>query len=202
MMRSQIVNSLSLAMPVILASASPRRRELLQAAGVNHDVWPVDVDERRAPGEDPAAYVARVARLKAEAGAARQPDRIVLAADTAVVVDDEVLGKPAGDDDATRMLRLLSGRAHEVLTGVAAAFGGRMIVEVETTRVWVSSLSVEDIVEYVRSGEPRDKAGAYAIQGLASRFVTRIEGSYTNVVGLPMHTVCRILKIFDRIIED
>ena len=189
-------------MTILLASASPRRRELLEAAGLACEVDPVDVDETRVPGETPAAYVARVARLKAAAGAARHPRRVVVAADTAVIVGDEVLGKPADDQDATRMLRLLSGRTHDVLTAVAVASAGRMVVDVETTTVWVDALSRGDIAWYVASGEPQDKAGAYAIQGLASRFIPRIEGSYTNVVGLPVHKVYEILKIFDRIIDD
>jgi septum formation protein len=189
-------------MKVILASASPRRRDLLLAAGWTCEVDPVDVDEGRTPGETPGAYVARVARLKAGAGAARHPRRVVIAADTAVIVGDEVLGKPLDDQDAARMLRLLSGRTHNVLTAVAVASAGRMVVDLETTTVWVDALSSDDIAWYVASGEPRDKAGAYAIQGLASRFIPRIEGSYTNVVGLPVHKVYEILTIFDRIIDD
>ncbi len=178
---------------LILASASPRRRELLAAAGIACEVDPVDVDERRHAGEAPARYVERVARLKVEAGAARHPGRLVVAADTAVVLDDVVLGKPTDDDDAARMLRLLSGRPHQVLTGVALASGGETVTEVESTTVWIDSLSEDDIRWYVASGEPRDKAGGYAIQGLASRFITRIEGSYTNVVGLPVALVARLL---------
>lgn len=189
-------------MKLILASASPRRRELLEAAGLACQVEPVDVDETRTPGETPGVYVARVARLKAEAGVARHPTRVVIAADTAVIVGDEVLGKPSDDHDAARMLRLLSGRTHQVLTAVAVGAAGRMIVDLETTTVWVGALSSEDLAWYVASGEPRDKAGGYAIQGLASRFIPRIEGSYTNVVGLPVHKVYEILKIFDRITDD
>jgi septum formation protein len=181
--------------PIILASASPRRRELLLAAGLDCEVDPVAVDEQRHPGEAPADYVARVARLKAETGATRRPDRDVLAADTAVVVGDEVLGKPADDRDAARMLGLLSGRAHDVLTGVALARHGRIVVEVESTTVWMASLSDEDVAWYVATGEPRDKAGAYAIQGLASRFIPRIAGSYTNIVGLPVARVYRLLMM-------
>ncbi len=189
-------------MKVILASASPRRRELLEAAGMVCEVDAVDVDESRVPGEAPAAYVARVAQLKAAVGAARHPRRVVIAADTAVIVDDEVLGKPENDQDAARMLRRLSGRTHDVLTAVAVAAAGHMVVDVEATTVWMDALSSDDIAAYVRSGEPRDKAGAYGIQGLASQFIPRIEGSYTNVVGLPVHKVYEILKIFDRIIDD
>jgi len=179
---------------VVLASASPRRHALLIAAGFACDVDPVDVDEARQVGEAPGAYVERLARLKATAGAARHPARVVLGADTAVVVGDEVLGKPRDDDDAGRMLRLLSGRSHDVLTGVAIVSGDRTVAAVERTTVWVDPLSADDIAWYVASGEPRDKAGAYAIQGLFSRFVPRIEGSYANVVGLPVATVARLMR--------
>jgi len=178
---------------IILASASPRRRELLVVAGFACEVDPVEIDERRLPGEAPDTYVERVARMKATTGAARHPARVVLAADTAVVVGDEVLGKPGDDTDAARMLRLLSGRPHQVLTGVAIVSSGRTIAEVERTTVWVDPLTSKDIDWYVASGEPRDKAGAYAIQGLFSRYVPRIEGSYANVVGLPVATVARLL---------
>jgi septum formation protein len=178
---------------LVLASASPRRRELLASAGIAFDVEPVDVDERREPGEAPEAYVERVARLKAGGGARRHPARAVLGADTVVVVDGEVLGKPASAADAARMLRRLSGRAHAVLTGVALAWQGRITSRVERTDVVMSPISEDDLAWYVASGEPLDKAGAYAIQGLASRFVTRIEGSYSNVVGLPVATVVELL---------
>jgi septum formation protein len=181
---------------IVLASASPRREALLTAAGYSCEVRPVEVDERRRPGEPAALYVERVARLKGEAGVQQHPTRIVLAADTAVVVDDQVLGKPSDDEDAGRMLRLLSGRTHDVLTAVAIASAGRMAVAVERTLVCVDPLSADDIRWYVASGEPRDKAGAYAIQGLFSRFIPRIEGSYTNVVGLPMAKVAQLLRIW------
>ena len=187
-------DNLQCATPVILASASPRRRELLAAAGIACDVDAVDVDEQPLTGEAPADYVRRVARLKVEVAAARHPQRVVLAADTTVVVGGEILGKPADDRDAARMLARLSGRAHQVLTAVALVGGGQLAIEVETTTVWMDVLKAEDIAWYVATGEPRDKAGAYAIQGLASRFIPRIEGSYTNVVGLPVATVARLLK--------
>jgi septum formation protein len=182
---------------IVLASASPRRRELLAAAGIACDVDPVDVDEQRRQGERPADYVERVARLKARAAAARHPERLVLAADTAVVVGTHVLGKPADDRDAARMLELLSGRAHEVLTAVVLAGIGRETAAVETTTVWIDVLSADDITWYVATGEPRDKAGAYAIQGGASRFIPRIEGSYSNVVGLPVARVHRMLRAWN-----
>jgi len=185
-------------MRLVLASASPRRSELLAAAGVEFDVSPVDVDEARRPAEPPRTFVERLAREKAAAGVRVHPDRAVLAADTAVVVDGEVLGKPTDEEDAARMLRRLSGRAHEVLTGVAVAWQGRVASEVASTRVWMAPLSAETIGWYVASGEPADKAGGYAIQGLASRFVTRLEGSYSNVVGLPVAVVLHLLEAVTR----
>lgn len=181
-------------MYLVLASASPRRRELLEAAGYTFEVAPADVDERVRPGETPHAYVARVALAKADAVAPAFPDAIVLGADTAVVVDREVLGKPVDDRDAGRMLAALSGRAHEVITGIALVGGGRTVVAVESTTVWMRDLSDDAIQDYIASGEPRDKAGAYGIQGLASRFIPRIEGSYSNVVGLPVAAVSRLLS--------
>jgi len=177
---------------VILASASPRRVDLLTAAGVTFEVRAVDVDERPLDGEAAADYVARVAADKAAACLAAS-DEVVLAADTVVVVDGVILGKPADDADAARMLRLLSGRGHEVLTGVVVRRGGAVSVEIDTTAVVFAPLSDTDIAWYVASGEPRDKAGAYAVQGLASRFVERIDGSYSNVVGLPIALACRML---------
>lgn len=178
---------------LVLASASPRRRELLTAAGFEFDVDAGDADETPAPGEPPSTYVLRIARLKAESVAARYPDRPVLGADTAVVVGNQMLGKPADAADASRMLAHISAQAHEVLTGVALAFRGQVYAEVEHTTVWVAKLTPEEIAWYVASGEPMDKAGAYAIQGLASRFIPRIEGSYTNVVGLPVARVVQLL---------
>jgi septum formation protein len=179
---------------LILASASPRRAELLAAAGVGFDIDPVGVDERRLDGESPAAYVERVARLKAAAGAARHRGRVVVGADTAVVVDDEVLGKPADEADARRMLQRLSGRRHEVMTGVAVARNGELATRVERTSVWFRELGDEEIDGYVASGEPLDKAGAYAIQGRAAGFVRQISGSYSNVVGLPLAALADLLE--------
>ncbi len=180
-------------MRFVLASGSPRRRELLAAAGFEFDVDPADVDETRHPDEAPAAYVERIARAKAAAVAARHQGRTVVAADTLVLVDDAPLGKPADAADAARMLRLLSGRSHEVWTGVAVARNGRTRYALERTQVWIRALSDAEIAWYVESGEPFDKAGAYAIQGLASRFVPRIDGSWSNVVGLPVATVLQLL---------
>ena len=180
---------------VVLASASPRRADLLAAAGVTFDVRPVEVDERPRDGEAPGDYAVRVAVDKARACPAA-PGEVVLAADTVVVVDGLILGKPADDGDAARMLRLLSGRIHSVLTGVSVRSGQREAAAVESTAVTFSPLSDVDIAWYVASAEPRDKAGAYAVQGLASRFVSRIDGSYSNVVGLPVALVCRMLAEF------
>jgi septum formation protein len=178
---------------LVLASASPRRRELLDAAGIAFDVDTANVDETRVAGEAPDAYVERLARLKARTVAVRHPSRAVLGADTAVVIGDDVLGKPADAADAAAMLRRLSGRAHEVLTGIALVWQGRTHARVDRTVVYMSDLSDAEVAWYVASGEPMDKAGAYAIQGLASRFVTRIEGSYGTVVGLPVVSVLQLM---------
>lgn len=180
---------------MILASASPRRAELLTAAGIPFEVRPAHVDETLLPGEDARTYATRLAVEKARAIATYADGRPVLAADTVVVTDSQVLGKPVDADDARRMLRLLSGRAHEVLTAVALLSRGpnesepRMDAQIESTTVQFRPLETAEIEWYVSTGEPSDKAGAYAIQGLASRFVTRIEGSYSNVVGLPVALV-------------
>lgn len=179
---------------LVLASGSPRRRELLAAAGLSFDVDPADADESVLPGETPAAYVERVAVAKVGITALRHPDKAVLAGDTTVVIDGLILAKPLDDDDAREMLQRLSGRRHEVLTGVALWWRGVVRARVETTSVWFRGLSAEDIAGYVASGEPRDRAGAYAIQGLASRFIPRINGSYTNVVGLPVTAVFALLE--------
>jgi septum formation protein len=179
---------------LILASSSPRRAALLRAAGIDFEVQPADVDESVRAAEAPADYVRRLASTKAEAVAARVPGRVVLAADTSVVVDGQILGKPSDEAEAARMLRLLSGRAHEVLTGVCVTDGSSPLVEVACTQVEFAPLSEEDIAWYVSTGEPIDKAGAYGVQGLASRFVTAIHGSYSNVVGLPVALVHDMLR--------
>lgn len=181
-------------MRLILASGSPRRAELLRAAGIAFEIVPAEIDERPLPDEAPAAYVERLARDKAQAVSSRHPHAAVLAADTTVVVDGLILGKPIDDADARAMLARLSGRTHEVLTGVALLADGRVRSAVETTRVHFVQMSEAEIDSYVASREPREKAGAYAIQGLASRFVDRIEGSYSNVVGLPVALVWRLLR--------
>ena len=180
-------------MRLVLASASPRRADLLTAAGFVFDVRPVDLDETPRPRESPEDYVQRLALEKAKAGLNASKDEVVLGADTVVVVDGAILGKPVDDDEARSMLESLSGRDHLVLTGVALVHGNRELVELDLSRVHFLQVSAAEIVWYVASGEPRDKAGAYAIQGLASRFVDRIEGSYANVVGLPVARVYRML---------
>jgi septum formation protein len=181
-------------MQLVLASASPRRAELLRTAGFTFDVRPADVDETPRPAELPAAYALRVARDKALAAADGTSDEVwILAADTVVVVDGQTLGKPSGDADARRMLSMLSGTVHEVLTAVVVRHGATEISEVASTRVRFTELSQAEIDWYVESGEPDGKAGAYAIQGLGSRFVDWIEGSWSNVVGLPVAAVYRML---------
>lgn len=186
---------------LILASASPRRAELLRGAGYAFETMVVDVDETARPGEAPGAYVRRLAADKSAAaasvvaagrqGSAAAP--IILGADTTVVVGGEMLGKPRDDDDSVTMLRRLSGRRHEVLTGVSLRQGAREVGRVEATIVELATLTADDVAWYVASGEGRDKAGAYGIQGLASRFVRRIEGSYSNVVGLPVACVHELI---------
>ena len=178
---------------LLLASRSPRRREILTAAGISHVVRPAEVDESVREGENAEEYATRVARDKAEAVEAG-PDDIVLGADTVVVTEGELLGKPADAADARRMLRLLSGREHLVVTGICLRTAGGVVADLETTKVRFISLSEQEIDAYVASGEPMDKAGAYAIQGLASKFIDRVEGCYFNVVGLPMAKVYGLLR--------
>ena len=191
-------------MRLILASASPRRAELLRSAGYIFDVVVTDVDESIRAGETPATYVRRLAadksfRVAADlrvGGHTGPPPQevVVLGADTTVVVDGEILGKPRDDDDGRAMLKRLSGKAHQVLTGVSLRQGAYEVGRVESTSVVFRELTDEDIAWYVASGEGRDKAGGYAIQGLASRFVPSIAGSYSNVVGLPLACVDELLR--------
>jgi septum formation protein len=178
---------------VILASRSPRRAELLTAAGISFEVLAADIDETPHPDETPAAYVERLAIDKARAVFALRPEARVLGADTTVTIDGEILGKPVDEADAVRMLRLLNGRPHDVHTGVALVSAAGVRSAVDTTRVWFAPMTDEDISWYVATGETLDRAGAYAIQGFASRFIPRIEGSYSNVVGLPLALVSSIL---------
>jgi septum formation protein len=183
---------------LVLASGSPRRRELLEGLGLRFTIRAAAIDETPRPGEEPAAYVLRLAEEKARA--AVRPGELALAADTTVVIDGEILGKPEDDADAVRMLRLLSGREHEVLTGVAVldvpggaeAGAGRIVSGISRSAVRMATLAPEEIAWYVGTGEPRDRAGAYAIQGLASLFVEAVSGNYSNVVGLPIPTVYRL----------
>lgn len=184
-------------LPFILASASPRRRELLAQAGFTFDVVPADVPEVQQAGEDPIHFVTRLAREKAEAVAATHaltPDTLVLGADTIVVVDEEILGKPRDEPDAARMLRALSGKTHQVITGVCLAKGRERQRAAEVTFVRFNTLSDPEIDAYVATGEPLDKAGAYAIQGRAGRWVPRIHGCYFNVVGLPLALVSSMIE--------
>ncbi|MFP5286659.1 MAG: Maf family protein [Thermoanaerobaculia bacterium] len=182
---------------LVLASGSPRRRELLEGLGVRFTVRPVDLDESPLPGESPRDYVHRLAFEKAAAQSG--PGELVLAADTTVVVDGEILGKPLDDEDARRMLRRLSGREHSVLTGIALRGPHGEAAEVDETLVRFAPLSEAEIDWYVATGEPRDKAGAYAIQGLGSLFVESVVGSWSNVVDLP---VPRTYRLFARLGYD
>jgi septum formation protein len=211
---------------LVLASASPRRRELLTQAGFSFEVRPAHVNEDVRGGEDPVAYVTRLAREKAEAvfnALASHPgsehtaphptdenlsvgtpdpghpefnrnDLLVLGADTTVTLDGQILGKPVDADDAKRMLGMLAGRTHRVITGVAVVSAQRTEVAAEVTAVRFREISAEEIAAYVASGEPMDKAGAYGIQGLAAKWIPRIEGCYFNVVGLPLALVSTMLE--------
>lgn len=180
-------------MDLILASQSPRRRELLRQAGFTFRVRARAVPEVRAQGEAPRDYALRLAREKAEAAWEGRAE-IVLGADTIVILGEHVLEKPCDADDAARMLRLLSGRAHTVITGICLRHPGGAIADAESTEVYFAPLNSAEIADYVSSGEPMDKAGAYGIQGLASKFVERVEGCYFNVMGLPLARVYRHWK--------
>ena len=178
---------------IVLASQSPRRKEILAQAGIPFVIRISGIEEVRGPHEAPEEYVDRLAREKASAVQASN-EEFVLAADTTVVVDAHVLEKPRSIEDAGAMLRLLSGRSHAVLTGVCLRHQGRLQCCVETTIVRVAELSEEEITRYAASGEPMDKAGGYAIQGLASKYIQGIEGCYYNVVGLPIRRVYEMLR--------
>jgi septum formation protein len=178
---------------LILASQSPRRRELLTVAGFRFSVREKPVEEVRGPREDPVTYVRRLARAKAEA-AWERPGEIILGADTTVAIDDHVLEKPSDTNDASAMLRLLSGRDHTVITGICLLHDRGVVVDHSSTLVRFSPLTDSEIADYVASGEPMDKAGAYAIQGLASKFVEKVDGCYFNVMGLPLSLVYRHWK--------
>ncbi len=199
---------------LVLASASPRRQELLRNAGISFVVEAADIDETPLQGESARACAERLAREKALAVWRKRPQDVVLAADTVVVVEGKILGKPVNGEDAARMLRLLAGRVHEVITGVCVATGARgqglgaslhsaegprIMSCSETTQVIMNEVADDEIREYVATGEPMDKAGAYAIQGKASRWIPHIEGDYSNVVGLPVALVKRMLRELKRV---
>jgi septum formation protein len=199
------VENVSMTPKLILASASPRRRELLTQAGYRFEVQPSSVPELRQPGEDAIRFATRLAREKAEevfvrreAASGMVEPAMVLGADTVVVCDGQVMGKPSDDADAARMLHLLSGRTHHVVTGVAVVWGAKSApaveVAAELTQVTMRTLSPQEVSDYVASGEPMDKAGAYAIQGFAGRWIPRISGCYFNVVGLPLALVTSLLE--------
>lgn len=175
---------------LVLASGSPRRAEILERAGWPHEIIVAGIDETVLPDEDPAAYVQRLARGKAEAVASRLSEGVVLGADTTVVVANEILGQPVDDADARRMLRLLNAKWHDVLTGVAVVrVGGETRVAYETTRVRFAEMSEKEIDWYIATGEPFGKAGGYGIQGKAALFIEEIEGDYFNIMGLPIRLV-------------
>jgi len=179
---------------LLIASKSLRRQEILTAVGWEFEAIAADIDETRFTAEDAVSYVKRLARTKAETIAEKFSDRLVIGADTVVVIDGEILGQPRDDDDARRMLRLLSGKWHDVLTGVALVRAGQVVVEHETTRVRFSEMSAEEIDWYVGTGEPRGKAGAYGIQGPAALLINEIQGDYFNVVGLPVRLVFELSR--------
>ena len=189
-------------MKLILASASPRRAEILRNAGIQFEICSRDVDESRLDNESPGDYVCRLALAKAVSAAERNPnldaDALIIGADTVVVVGSAILGKPASSDDAKRMLRSISGRVHEVRTGLALleTSGMRQRVVQEITRVHFAHLGDQEIEGYIATREPFDKAGAYAIQGRGGRYVTRIEGCYFNVMGLPLARLWTLLREF------
>jgi len=178
----------------VLASASPRRRELLTLIGIAHEVRPANIDETMRPREAPRRYAERLAREKASAVAARDPDLITIGADTVVVINRKVLGKPADADDAARMLRMLSGREHTVITAVAVSRGRKLRSAIEEVRVKFRALRDDEIDAYIAMGEPMDKAGAYGIQGYGATIVERIEGDYFAVMGLPLVRLVGLMR--------
>jgi septum formation protein len=179
---------------VILASASPRRRELLSLVGIAHEIVPADIDESYLRGETPSAHAERLAREKAAVVAAAAPDAVTIGADTIVVVDGDVLGKPRDADHAAQMLRRLSGRSHRVVTAVAAVWRGAAASTVEDVGVTFRPLSEPDIAAYIATGEPMDKAGAYGIQGFGATIVERVDGDYFAVMGLALNRLVRLLE--------
>jgi septum formation protein len=183
-------------LPIVLASASPRRSQLLAQVGVAHEVFAVDLDEERLPGEPPRVYVERLARDKARAAALAlggSASRPVLAADTSVVLGQDIFGKPQAEPACVAMLMALGGRTHEVMTAVALLAGDALLADVSVSRVTFRELTEEECRRYWRSGEPRDKAGGYAVQGRGAVFIERLEGSYSGVMGLPLYETARLL---------
>jgi septum formation protein len=180
----------------VLASSSPRRRQLLDLIGIRHDVIPANIDESYLPGEAPAAHAERLARGKAASVAARVPDAVTIGADTIVVVDGDVLGKPRDEAHAAEMLRRLSGRSHHVVTAVAAVWRGAMASAVEDVGVTFRPLTRDQIASYIATGEPMDKAGAYGIQGYGATIVERVDGDYFAVMGLALN---RLVQLFERL---
>jgi septum formation protein len=179
---------------VVLASGSPRRHQLLELIGIQHEVAPANIDETMRPREMPRRHAERLAREKASAAATREPDRITIGADTIVVVNRKVLGKPIDADDARRMLSLLSGREHTVITAVAVARGRKLRSAVEEVQVRFRRLRNDEIDAYIATGEPMDKAGAYGIQGFGATIVERVEGDYFAVMGLPLARLVALLR--------
>ena len=183
-----------MSLPVVLASASPRRKELLGLLGLTPHVVPADIDESWLEGEAPADHAQRLAREKAAAVAPRHPGALVIGADTIVVIDGEILGKPRDQAEAAIMLRKLQGRDHVVHTAMAAVYAGRGVTGIESTRVWVRPLDDEAIRAYIATGEPMDKAGAYGIQGHGAVIVERINGDYFTVMGLGLGRLVTLLQ--------
>ena len=182
---------------IILASGSPRRRELLKDIGIEFEIYKPDVDESRLENEKPEDLCLRLSRLKAKTGAKKFPDSIIISADTIVVIDGKILGKPHDREDAFRMLKILQGREHEVITGVSVALNEKIISHAEHTLVKFIELNDFEIREYISTGECDDKAGAYAIQGKGATLIEGIKGDYFNVVGLPLCSLKKILKNFE-----
>ncbi len=179
---------------IILASGSPRRAEILTSVGWEFEKFTADIDESEIAGESPEVYVRRLAKTKAETAAGKFKDKIVLGADTTVVIDEQIIGKPSDFDDARKMLERLSGNWHEVLTGIAIVGNEKSVVGIQSTKVRFNKMSADEINFLVEKGEPLDKAGAYAVQAQAALFIEKIEGDYWNVVGLPISLVYRLFK--------
>ncbi len=188
---------------IYLASASPRRKKLLEQLGIRFDVLSIDIEEKKEMNEKAADYVRRLSIEKSQTGVMVAPENLpVLGADTIVVCDDHILEKPANFDDAKRMLEMLSGRSHQVMTAITFTNRTQQLTKMITTDVWFKPLTEKEIKVYWQTGEPQDKAGSYAIQGIAGRFVTRLEGSFTGVVGLPLYETDELFKEFQLLCGD